>query len=329
MSLPAVTAPKRTRPATRTLSISLVVVTYSREAALLEHLRSLTPYAAWFDEVLIVDNGNSADFDKRAREAFGHPITVLPQTTNAGAVARSFGILASRGDIVVTLDDDVFLLDPVQLEKLEHFFLAHDRVGCVNFKIMYGDGITLDVSDWCHPRDHAFFADSLFETTYISEGACAFNGPLVRSLGAYPLDLFIGQEGVELAARIIGSGHGIYYLPAVSVAHTVAAEGRASGRQFYFNARNIFWIALRSYPAILAAQTVFREWSTLFVFSVVRGRLFFFLRGCWAGLTRTSDLLQNRRPLRPVYASLIRGLNRLKPSIWHRLARLWRSKTLD
>ena len=310
-------------------TISLVVVTYQREARLLEQLAALRPHRALFHEVIVVDNGASNGLEAQACAAFGSDVTVLRPDRNLGAVARSMGILASTGDLVVTLDDDVRLLAPRQLETLRAFFASHERAGCANFKIFYDDGVTLDLSDWCHPRDPVQFADQAFESSYISEGACALHGPAARALGAYALDLFIGQEGVELAARLLDRGYGIYYVPSVAVAHGVASEGRAAGRQFYFNARNIYWIAVRRFPPGFALRTLAREWSTLLLFAVVRGGVVPFLRGCWDGLRRTPALLREREPIRTTTVQHIRQLNRGKPSVWRRLRRVARSQTLN
>ncbi len=316
-------------PMNENLTFSLVIVTYLRDAMVCDALRVLEPHAGLFHEILVVDNGNSPVLSEFARAYAPGNLRILPQPGNDGAVGRSHGILAASGDIVVTLDDDVRLHDPSQLLRLRRFFQAGARIGCVNFKILYDNDLSLDLSDWCHPRDPARYADRLFETSYISEGACALNGALVRRIGAYPLDLFIGQEGVELAARILDSGHDIYYLPSVSVTHSVAAEGRTSGRQFFFNARNICWIAVRTYPIGLAVRTILREWSTLALLSLLRGRPLHFARGCLDGLRRTPALWAGRRPISSDTARHINKLNSFKPTILNRLKRLLLSKTLE
>ncbi len=310
-------------------TISLVIVTYQREGLVCDTLRVLEPHAGLFHEILVVDNGNSPALGDFARTYRPGNLRILPQTSNDGAVGRTHGIMASSGDIVLTLDDDVRLFDPSELLSLRRFFQAGTRIGCVNFRILYESDLSLDLSDWCHPRDPARYADRLFETSYISEGACALNGAMIRRIGAYPLDLFIGQEGVELAARILDAGYDIYYLPSVSVTHSVANQGRTSGRQFFFNARNIYWIALRTYPLGLAIRTVCREWGTLALFSLIRGRLPHFARGCLEGLRRTATLWAIRRPIGSDTARHIARLNSFKPTVWTRLKRLSRSKTLD
>jgi GT2 family glycosyltransferase len=316
-------------PVNENLTLSLVIVTYLRDAMVCDALRVLEPHAGLFHEILVVDNGNSPVLSEFARTYAPGNLRILPQPSNDGAVGRTHGILAASGNIVITLDDDVRLHDPSQLLGLRRFFQAGARIGCVNFKILYESDLSLDISDWCHPRDPAVFADRLFETSYISEGACALNGALVRRIGAYPLDLFIGQEGVELAARILDSGHDIYYLPSVSVTHSVAAEGRTSGRQFFFNARNICWIAVRTYPAGLAVRTILREWSTLALFSLLRGRLLHFVRGCLEGLRRTPELWGRRTPISPDTARHLTRLNSFKPTIVNRIKRLLLSKTME
>ncbi len=308
-------------------TFSLVIVTYAREAELLAYLRMLRPQGEVFCEIIVIDNGRSDQF-RRDAESLYRTLRVIQPETNVGAVGRSLGILASKGDIVVTIDDDVSLVRPADLVHAASLFAADPRVGCVNFKIVYADGKKLDLSDWCHPRDPAIFADLMFETTYISEGACAFRGDLIRNLGAYPMDLFIGQEGIELAARIMDCGFTIYYLPAICVSHSVAQQGRISGRQFYYNARNIYWIALRCYPAAMAARTILREWLTLFAFSLIRRQVGALICGYRDGIRRTPELLKQRRSIGTDTATRLRLLNSLKPSVWTRFRRLARSKTL-
>lgn len=308
-------------------TISLVIVTYARERRMIEQLKALVAFAESLAEIIVVDNGRSPELADAANALLGPRATVIHPERNLGAVGRSLGVSASRGDIVVTLDDDVRLIDPSHLERLRQLFAADPGLGCVNFKILYEDR-SLDLSDWCHPRDPELYADRLFDTTYISEGACAFRGDLVRRLGAYSLDLFIGQEGVELAARIIDAGYTICYFPGVGVAHAVAAEGRRSGRQFYFNARNIYWIALRCYPAGLLFVTIGREWSMLLLLALRHGAVAMALRGFRDGLRHTPRLLRDRRPIARASAQHIRRMNRLKPSIATRLRRVLVSKTL-
>lgn len=309
-------------------SLSLVIVTYRREQELLDSLRSLESQGPVFDEVIVVDNGRSEELKASAEQMFDGRCKVLQPESNLGAVGRSAGINASHGDIVVTLDDDVQLLDATQLQGMADVFAGAASVGCVNFKIVYSDSRTLDLSDWCHPRAPHIYQNQLFDTAYISEGACAFDGPLVRRLGAYPSDLHIGQEGVELAARILDAGYGIYYLPTVCVGHSVAEAGRTPGRQFYYNARNIYWIALRCYPLGLAMRTVAREWAMLFLMALMRARLGYFLRGCRDGVSRSRELWARRDPIGANAAYRIRHLNRLKPSLLERFIRVFRSRTL-
>lgn len=309
-------------------TVSLVIVTFRREQLLLSVLDRLRDYLDQFLEIIIVDNGQSKELSISLASNFRKKIHVIQPSQNLGAVGRTVGILASSGDIVITLDDDVYLTNPNQLKSLKALFVADNRVGCVNFKILNSNGI-LNLRDWCHPRDYMIYSDLLFETTYISEGCCAFNGQLIRALGAYSTDLFIGQESVELAARIMDEGYGIYYLPSISATHTIAQEGRRTGRLFYYNTRNIYWIAIRRFPKLFAIQTVTREWLTLMVFALLGWQLLHFLRGCFDAIRQTRVLLRQRSPIASSTIHRIKQLNRLKPTILSRLMRLHASRALD
>lgn len=309
-------------------TVSLVIVTFRREQLLLSSLDRLRDYLDLFYEIIIVDNGKSEELSVCLASNLRKMINVIQPSENLGAVGRTMGILASSGDIVITLDDDVYLTNPNQLKSLKALFAADNRVGCVNFKIINSNG-TRNLRDWCHPRDYIIYSDLLFETTYISEGCCAFNGKLVRSLGAYSTDLFIGQESVELAARIMDEGYGIYYLPGVSAIHTIAHEGRGAGRLFYYNTRNIYWIAVRRFPILFAIQTVTREWLTLMTFALLSRQLLHFLQGCFDAIRQTTVLLRQRSPIASSTIHRIKQLNRLKPSIFNRLMRLHGSRALD
>lgn len=311
------------------LTLALVVVTYQREQELLDNLVALVPFQYLFDELLIVDNGNSADLPVKISALFPGMTRVIQPQENLGAVARSLGILASSADIVLTLDDDVRLLDPTQLLLLKKLFMAHPALGCANFRIVYADTLKLDLSDWCHPREPSIYQHTLFDTAYISEGACALHGETVRKLGAYPLDLWIGQEGVELAARLYDAGKDIIYFPAVTVTHSVAMQGRSPGRQFFYNARNIYWIVLRTYPWKLALYTLAREWIALAIFALIRGRMNFFMQGCKSGVKQTFKILRKRKPISATAANRLMNANRLKPSVIARLKRVFMSRTLD
>jgi GT2 family glycosyltransferase len=309
-------------------TISLIVLTYKRDDILLSNLSKILTVFNEFHEIIIVDNGRSASLVTRLKDLYAS-VKIIQPDENLGAVGRSLGIRASTGDIVLTLDDDLTIKNPESLKSLPLIFSVLPAAGCINFKILYEDGATLDASDWCHPYDHTLFQNHCFETNYISEGACAFNGDLVRKIGGYSDDLFIGQEGVELAARIVNASHVIYYHPNIITLHSTSQIGRESGRQFYYNSRNILIIAVRNYPLLYAIKTVGREWLTLFIFSVLRFRFLFFVKGCISGLMQMKAAYKQRICISKKTVAILVTLNKTKASVSSRFLRLLGSKTLD
>jgi len=308
-------------------SLTVIYVTYKREAEIKKSISYLTPFLDQVNEIIVVDNGKSPSLKRDLAQEYGKKVTVIQPEENLGAVARTLGIMASTGDIVVTLDDDIHLKSPDQLTSLQHIF-SSNLVACVNFKILYEGSSELDISDWCHPRPADVFFNSCFDTTYISEGACAFKGDVIRELDAYSLDLFIGQEGVELAAKILNKGYSILYTPNIIAHHSVAEAGRTSGRQFYYNTRNIIIVALKYYPVAYAMRVILRELTTLIVFSAIKFKLNYFFKGFFSGVAYIRSDKFTRSTISHVAVEKIKYINRCKPGFITLFKKVYKSKTL-
>ncbi len=96
-------------PIRRPTRISVVVVTYQRPDALALALRGLARQTRPADEVIVTDDGSTAE--TRAcveREASDFPsrLVFLTHVRRGPSAARNRGVAASRGDYVVFLDGD-------------------------------------------------------------------------------------------------------------------------------------------------------------------------------------------------------------------------------
>lgn len=93
------------------LKISFVVLTYNRVDALLLVLKALAPQCASHHEVVIADDGSSAQavaLLKAHLPAFPCPVRHVwhPDRGFTASCARNLGALSSRGDYLVFLDGD-------------------------------------------------------------------------------------------------------------------------------------------------------------------------------------------------------------------------------
>lgn len=112
------------------MKFSVIIATYNRAGDLAETLRSiskLSPRAAW--EVIVVDNNSNDHTKDVVMEAAGwFPVELryIFEKEQGRCAAMNAGIRASRGEIIVTTDDDV----RVEPDWLDAALSALDDLGC-------------------------------------------------------------------------------------------------------------------------------------------------------------------------------------------------------
>src|SRR5579862_4694998 len=115
-------------------AVSVVICTYNRAELLRNTLQTLLelevpPDVEW--ELILVDN-NSTDETKPIVEAFAtrlsRPVQYVVERTPGKSYALNTGVLASRGEILAFIDDDV-LVDSGWLKALWRAFEETDCTG--------------------------------------------------------------------------------------------------------------------------------------------------------------------------------------------------------
>lgn len=309
-----------------TPTVTICILNYQRretlrlalEAALAQKYRRL--------EVLVVDNASTDGSDRLVEQEF-RGVRLLRLHENIGCAARNAGVAAAKGEIVVTLDNDVLLEDPDAVTRVTEVLARHASVGCVNFTILDGDG-RLSLRDWCHPRDWRGFADREFFTHYVLEGASAFRRDAFERLGGYWPPLFIGHEGLDLALRMLDAGYDLLYTPEVKVRHLVSAEARPSSRIFYTFTRNAIWIAVRHHRVPVALRIIALNLA-LMAFSALRaGHTRSFLLGLRDGIRGLRRAVATRQRLTPETYRRLRAITSLRPSLVERVRRHWKERPI-
>lgn len=82
----------------------------------------------------MVDNGPSTDKTKEVIEYFAkndNRVNYISTTQKGCIVARNMGIENAKGEIFLTLDDDIEFLEPDTLQKLMNTFKADNKIGIV------------------------------------------------------------------------------------------------------------------------------------------------------------------------------------------------------
>jgi GT2 family glycosyltransferase len=306
--------------------VTIAVLNYQRKDTLRQALARALEQSYPALEVLVVDNASTDGSGRMVAEEFPSVRLVrLPE--NVGCAARNAGVAAARGEIVVTIDNDVFLTDAFAVSRAVARFAAHPSVACVNFQVQDAEG-RLSHRDWCHPRAAAAWSGQEFLTDYVLEGASAVRRSAFLAVGGYWPELFLGHEGLDLALRLLEAGHDLLYTPAVAVRHVVSAEARPKDRIYYTFLRNGVWIALRHHRPLDAATSIAKD-AALVGFGALRGGgLRAYLRGWRDALRGAPAVWRRRRPLSPATRERLRLLRAEKPGLAYAVARHLRERLI-
>lgn len=306
---------------TRPLTFSVGVLCFNRPEralALAEHLYRLR---AHLREIILVDNASDEPLAPLVRH-LGPQVRVIRTAHNEGTSARNHAIAGTDADVVITLDDDVMGLDACSFVVLTECF-ADPQVAAVNFQVV--NAITGRPMNWCHPRPVQFFHSQSFETPEMSEGAVALRREPAVAAGLYPARFFISHEGPDLALRLINAGLRVVYEPRIVIRHDPAPQGRASWRRYYFDTRNIFWLAARNLPWWWGLRKIVRQVGAMLVYAVRDRHIGYWLRGVIDGMAGMPEMWRERRVLARSACRRVRDMERLKPGLWfwlrHRLLR--------
>ena len=226
------------------MNLTVIIVTYNRCQSLAKTLESvagssLPESVEW--EVLVVDN-NSTDQTRQVVEdfRFSYPgrFRYLREPNPGKSYGLNAGILASRGDILAFIDDDV-TVESTWLQNLTAILLSGEWAGA-------GGRILLE-RNFTPPRwlaldgpwnmggmlagfDLGDKAGELHEAPYGTN--MAFHKKMFEKYGLFRTDLGPSpnreiprpNEDTEFGRRLIAAGERLYYEPSAVVHHPVPQE---------------------------------------------------------------------------------------------------------
>jgi GT2 family glycosyltransferase len=301
--------------------VSIIILNYKRREAFVRSLESARKQSYVNCEIIVVDN-NSEDGVREFLEGQAPEVKLIELSENRGACGgRNAGILSARGDIIITLDNDIFFDGPLEVSRTVETFARRPDVHVLAFKLCDEQTGALRIREWCHPKSWAEYSELEFETDHFVEGACAARREVYDTAGLYYEPLFFGAEGWDLVLRIIDANFRILYEPKVRVCHLMAAETRSNERPYYFYTRNYIWTAYKDYPLLAGIAYVGMKLLMMLYFAIRTGHIVAFLRGMKDGFFGFRSVLRDRTPVRRLTLQRIRDLERSRPSVWVRLGR--------
>jgi GT2 family glycosyltransferase len=285
-------------------SISVVIVSMNRRQEVLALIGDLAGRGAAGDDVTVVDNGSSDGTAEAIRSAFP-AVRLIENGRNRGAPAgRAAGAAASKGDLLVFLDDDTRVEDRAFFDTVRRAFAAQPEAGAIAFRLL--DPATRRSRSFEVPGRRKERAGEPFETTYFIAAGCAVRRSVHDAVGGMDPSLVYGFEELDFCYRAIGRGFRIFYRPEIVVLHGLSRKARPSWRRLYYFYRNKIWIGPRYLPwRMVVTQAC--AWSGYFLVEAVRtGRPDIFVGALCAGLAGLPESLRRRRKGRLTRAALDR-----------------------
>jgi GT2 family glycosyltransferase len=232
-------------------SVTIVYVVYNRSDELRTSLQKMlfeSDYEGPVDAI-VVDNASSDGSADMVREEFPQ-VQLIARTENIGAPAWNEGYALARGDYVLTLDDDAYLL-PDGLRRAVAAATEHDAQ-LVSFKVIS-----------THDPDYVF--SEKYRTGLFTFWGCAWlvRRDVLQELGGYDPQLFMWANELELMIRFLDRGYRHLHFPEVVGQHMKAppsGPARFEPRGYAINARHWAYVAaklLRPRDAVEALVALF------------------------------------------------------------------------
>lgn len=298
--------------------VSIVILNYKRQSALLQTINAAVRQNYPNFEIIVVDNFSEDNTPELLRNKFPH-VQTIGLLSNRGCGGRNDGFAAAKGEIIVSIDNDINFETPQELYNLVEVFRQQPQVAGITFRILRPEDGELSLRDWCHPRSYVEFADKEFPTYSIAEGACAFRKKVLEKTGGYDERFFINHEGFDLVLRILQLEYEIHYAPQVRVRHDEGKGRQKSWRPYFYNTRNYLLLAWKHFRPWFGIRFLAPRLTMLMLLSLRAGHFKYFVKGIATGLSERRSLLPSRSPMTTQTEQIISELSSHRPGLLSRL----------
>jgi GT2 family glycosyltransferase len=213
--------------------------------------------------VYVVDNG-STDGSVEFMEASYPEVRVVRNSENLGfAEGMNVGIRASKGEYVVSLNNDTET-DPDWLAELVRQMDRHPEMGSAASALLdfkdrsridsLGDGYSLDGRSYKVGSAQLFYpVTEPFEILCPCAAASIYRSSMLKRIGLFDKDFFAYMEDVDLGLRAQLAGYRSICIPTAFVYHMGSATsgGGASAFTIRQTTRNIYRVIIKNVPLLL------------------------------------------------------------------------------
>jgi len=279
--------------------LSVLIASRDRPELLSQCLASVLAQQYPRFEIVVLDDASPQNLADTLATCFGKaPIRWTRSEQRLGvAGSRNRLIQDAAGEILVFLDDDTTLENPLALRAIAAYFANIPKLGTLAFKIVVSVNGQRDLQvpfsrRW--RRKTPSLTESIRQVSYYIGAGHAMRKEVFRRCGPYEQDLVYGDEELDHAYRQIEAGFSLLYTPDVVVHHFPAesllqTDGDGRSRLYYL-LRNRIWNGYRHLPLPYVAFYL-GFWTLYFLAVALReGSLGEFLRGAYSGFAAFRNL---------------------------------------
>ena len=299
-------------------AVSVVILTHNRKDLLRQSLSSCLALNWPELELIVVDNVSTDGTPEMIEEEFGARVRVIRRTVDSPTAGRNEGFRCAKGEFILSLDNDMVVLDPESIHKAVALFHQFPKVGLLTLRIAGVEDPSTPLREhWWHPVPFETGKDRFSYTDYFSEGALFIRASTFRDTGGYDDDYFACFEAVDLALRILRAGYDILYVPTIGTVELQVSRHERKTRSLrnYYFLRNKIWTAWKNHTLLRAISFVGPRVLKDGVLAVRNGWVDLWFRAVSEGIAAPSMIRRKRDPL--------------QPSAWKRIQHIRKGHTLD
>jgi glycosyltransferase involved in cell wall biosynthesis len=250
--------------------ISIIIPTYNREICLVETVRSLLKqnYAAF--EIVIIDQSEIiSEAKKKLIGEAGIRLRFYHIKERGRSLAKNYGILVSKGDIVLFCDDDI-LLEPHFLQTHAAIYAKDPTIAAASCRVVEEGDPSINIAVPLKITCYGKLVNKPYSkwSGYVSSlngGNMSFKYKVLKEIGFFE-EAFDGTSMVEepdMAYRIIKRGYRIYFDASTTVQHFPQKNGNLA----YMRSKRDEWFYYFFYNLFLFYTKYGRMTTLPFVFT--------------------------------------------------------------
>lgn len=174
-------------------------------------------------------------------------VKIIQLPTNTGMFGRSVGFANSKGQYILSLDDDT-TIKPNTLECLRRIFQQKPK------------RVAIITPNAYNPFTKHYYSSLATGELIGFHGSSAFRKEIFEKIGYFDHDFFFTVWETDFAIRAVDAGYQIYFAKNIVINHYHREKrGSLRKKQIFLNARNKAWLNIKHFSLKFIPLLVLRD----------------------------------------------------------------------